>query len=144
MIIFMLLKTRGAFDLMRRCAEWHQSTTRADGSLCFRITLAVIWCHSLIIQHSAASSQTHLITSRRFLWQWAELMLKSHWLVLPYYGPCFDFNESVWANTCNRALKLLGVFDMKRRCTQCSRGTLMSFCSAPLQLHTYSECLEWD
>ncbi len=49
--------------LHRTITVWHQSTARAirvDGSLCFRIALAALWCHTVIVLCRAASSRTHL------------------------------------------------------------------------------------
>ncbi len=46
-------------------SKYRESDKRADGSWCFRIALAVLWCHTLIILHSAASSRTHLLIRRK-------------------------------------------------------------------------------
>ncbi len=43
-------------------SKYRESNKRADGSLSFRIALAVLWCHTLIILRTAASSQTHLLS----------------------------------------------------------------------------------
>ncbi len=42
-------------------SKYHKSDKRADGSLCFLIALAALWCNTLIILRSSASSSTHLI-----------------------------------------------------------------------------------
>ncbi len=48
--------------LCRMTSKYRESDKRADGSLSFWIALAILWCHSLIILRSAASSRTHLLS----------------------------------------------------------------------------------
>ncbi len=46
------------FALHRPINVWHTwEWQRSDGSLCFRIALTVLWCHTTIGLHSVASSQ---------------------------------------------------------------------------------------
>ncbi len=46
------------FALHRPINVWHtREWQRSDGSLCFRIALTVLWCHTTIGLHSVASSQ---------------------------------------------------------------------------------------
>ncbi len=56
----------GVFDLKRRRAEWSVYDIKVPlewlesiGTVCSLIALAVLWCHTLIILHDAASSRTH-------------------------------------------------------------------------------------
>ncbi len=55
---------------------------RADGSLCFWIALAALWCHTLIILCSAATSRTHLLTLtlHKLLQCHSRLHFPLHWL----------------------------------------------------------------
>ncbi len=48
--------------LHRMTSKYHESDKRADRSLCLRIALALLWCHTLIILRNTASSRTHLKT----------------------------------------------------------------------------------
>ncbi len=61
--------TKGVFDLKRRCAECSVYDIKVSrerfaslGSVGSLIALAVLWCHTLSILRSAASSRTHLRT----------------------------------------------------------------------------------
>ncbi len=65
--------TLGVFDLKRRRAEWSAYVIKvprewieSKWSVCSLMALAVLWCHTLIILHSAASSQTHLFSQCYF------------------------------------------------------------------------------
>ncbi len=82
--------------IVNRCVRmigvWHHSTARAirgGGSSGFRIALAVLWCHTLIILCSAASSRTHL-------------MLKSLWSKLKSLN-ILGFTSFVKSAVYNRA-----------------------------------------
>ncbi len=56
-------------------SKYRKSDKRADGSLCFRIALVVLWCHTLINLRSAASSRTHL-DEFAALFQYLQAVLK--------------------------------------------------------------------
>ncbi len=55
-----LLFSLGVLDL--KTSQYRESHKRADG--CFRIALAALWCHTLIILRCAASSPAHLVKIR--------------------------------------------------------------------------------
>ncbi len=61
----------GAFDLKQCWAEWSPYDIKVPwerfeciGSDCFLISLTVLWCHTVIILRSAASSRMHLMLSK--------------------------------------------------------------------------------
>ncbi len=125
---------------------WLHSTARADGSLCFRIALAILWCHALIILRSTASSRTHLkcVTQCQSKWCYS-----SWWC--PSYSPngalrsllaaSWHQARSTWSSACRmitvrhqstaRAIRKQSDPMHSNR----SRGTLMSYGDHSAQRH---------